>query len=222
MFMASIIVIFYLSLLLGKCVHFESSTQLCLPRRKTEQFLLGEPHSGHIRATVTAAKLFCCCVANSAVSEGDHPVFKKKKERERERKTKQKPEALSVWNCDFATKKKNPTQQATLCLGWDGTGIAWACFQFWSLLPHTCRRSILLLLHFATKLEEIQLQCIVKSLYPSSAWGRCVPSAPQSSPCPHKRLNSTELCVLKIEIQKKSLLSQNLTVFFFISSPVCI
>lgn len=220
--MASIVVIFYLSLLLGKCVHFESSTQLCLPRRKTEQFLLGEPHSGHIRATVTAAKLFCCCVANSAVSEGDHPVFKKKKKRERERKTKQKPEALSVCNCDFATKKKNPTQQATLCLGWDGTGIAWACFQFWSLLPHTCRRSILLLLHFATKLEEIQLQCIVKSLYPSSAWGRCVPSAPQSSPCPHKRLNSTELCVLKIEIQKKSLLSQNLTVFFFISSPVCI
>lgn len=220
--MASIVVIFYLSLLLGKCVHFESSTQLCLPRRKTEQFLLGEPHSGHIRATVTAAKLFCCCVANSAVSEGDHPVFKKKKKRERERKTKQKPEALSVCNCDFATKKKNPTQQATLCLGWDGTGIAWACFQFWSLLPHTCRRSILLLLHFATKLEEIQLQCVVKSLYPSSAWGRCVPSAPQSSPCPHKRLNSTELCVLKIEIQKKSLLSQNLTVFFFISSPVCI
>lgn len=220
--MASIVVIFYLSLLLGKCVHFESSTQLCLPRRKTEQFLLGEPHSGHIRATVTAAKLFCCCVANSAVSEGDHPVFKKKKKRERERKTKQKPEALSVCNCDFATKKKNPTQQATLCLGWDGTGIAWACFQFWSLLPHTCRRSILLLLHFATKLEEIQLQCIVKSLYPSSAWGRCVPSAPQSSPCPHKRLNSTELCVLKIEIQKKSLLSQNLTVFFFISLPVCI
>lgn len=119
MFMASIIVIFYLSLLLGKCVHFESSTQLCLPRRKTEQFLLGEPHSGHIRATVTAAKLFCCCVANSAVSEGDHPVFKKKK-RERERKTKQKPEALSVWNCDFATKKKKPNTASNLMpwMGW--------------------------------------------------------------------------------------------------------
>lgn len=117
--MASIVVIFYLSLLLGKCVHFESSTQLCLPRRKTEQFLLGEPHSGHIRATVTAAKLFCCCVANSAVSEGDHPVFKKKKERERERKTKQKPEALSVWNCDFATKKKK-TQHSKQPYALDG------------------------------------------------------------------------------------------------------
>lgn len=221
--MASIIVIFYLSLLLGKCVHFESSTQLCLPRRKTEQFLLGEPHSGHIRATVTAAKLFCCCVANSAVSEGDHPVFKKKKKKERGKgKQNKNQKHFQFGTVILLQKKKNPTQQATLCLGWDGTGIAWACFQFWSLLPHTCRRSILLLLHFATKLKEIQLQCIVKSLYPSSAWGRCVPSAPQSSPCPHKRLNSTELCVLKIEIQKKSLLSQNLTVFFFISLPVCI
>lgn len=105
MFMASIVVIFYLGLLLGKRVHFESSTQLCLPRRKTEQFLLGEPHSGHIRAAVTAAKLFCCCVANSAVSEGDHPALKKKKKRER--KTKQNPEALSVCNRDFAAKKEN-------------------------------------------------------------------------------------------------------------------
>lgn len=78
MFMASIAVIFSLRLLLGKPAHFESSAQLCLLRRKTERVLLGEPHSGHIRAAVTAAKLFCWFVANSAGgSGGDHPALKK-------------------------------------------------------------------------------------------------------------------------------------------------
>lgn len=33
--------------LLGKCAHFESFTQLCLPRGKTNQFLLGELSNGH-------------------------------------------------------------------------------------------------------------------------------------------------------------------------------
>lgn len=149
MFMASIVVIFYLGLLLGKRVHFESSTQLCLPRRKTEQFLLGEPHSGHIRAAVTAAKLFCCCVANSAVSEGDHPALKKKRGKGKQNKTQKHFQFVTV-----ILLQKKKTQCTTVCLGWDGTGIAWACFRFWSLLPQTCRRSIFMLLHFATKLEN--------------------------------------------------------------------
>lgn len=71
MFMASITVIFYLGLSLGKCAHFESFAQLCLPRRKTNPFLLGEPGSAHIRAAGPAAKMQCRFVANSAgVSEG--------------------------------------------------------------------------------------------------------------------------------------------------------
>lgn len=108
MFMASIIVIFYLGLLLGKRVHFESSTQLCLPRRKTEQFLLGEPHSGHIRAAVTAAKLFCCCVANSAVSEGDHPALKKKRGKGKQNKTQKHFQFVTVI---LLQKKKNHSAQ---------------------------------------------------------------------------------------------------------------
>lgn len=86
MFMASITVIFYLGLLLGKCAHFESFTQLCLPRRKTNRFLLGEPGSGHNRAAGPAAKLWWCFVANSAgMSGGDHPVLKKKKRKEKQK-----------------------------------------------------------------------------------------------------------------------------------------
>lgn len=113
MFMASIAVIFSLRLLLGKPAHFESSAQLCLLRRKTERFLLGEPHSGHIRAAVTAAKLFCWFVANSAGgSGGDHPALKKNKRRER--KTKPTPKALSVFNFDFAEKSKKKKAMSSL------------------------------------------------------------------------------------------------------------
>lgn len=220
--MASIVVIFYLSLLLGKCVHFESSTQLCLPRRKTEQFLLGEPHSGHIRATVTAAKLFCCCVANSAVSEGDHPVFKKKKKKKREgkeNKTKTRSTfSLELWFC----YKKKKTQHSKQPYALDGMAQELHGHVFSS--GHCCLIPVG---------DPFFCFCTLppnsRKFNFSALWSHCIPAVPggdacprQSSPCPHKRLNSTELCVLKIEIQKKSLLSQNLTVFFFISSPVCI
>lgn len=44
-----------------------------------------------------------------------------------------------------------------------------------------------------------------------------MPLGPQPSPCPHQQLNSAELCVLKIEIQKKfTPLSKPHSIFFYL------